>query len=127
MEREGTRLFVRFLGLIDDMAAAAEEGEQIPKQSFFDVGKFGVPVAVGGLIYMFLFSPLLLPGHSENQVQCGENQCSSAFLPASSSSRHPEFFPRWSGGDGSLACGRLHSRRSWSARSGWTLSRIRQV
>ena len=82
MEREETSLFVRFLGLIDDMAVSAEEGEQIPEQSFFDIGKFGVPVAVGGLIYMYLFSPLLLPGLSESQVQCGENKHCSAFLPA---------------------------------------------
>ena len=108
------------------MAESAEEGEEIPKQSFFDIGKFGVPVAVGGLIYMYLFSPLLLPGLSESQVQClGEHR--NAFHFDSSFSRHSEFFPRWTGGDGELACDWLHGGRSWSAWSGWTLSRIRQV
>ena len=61
------------------MAASAEEGEQIPKQSFFDIGKFGVPVAVGGLIYMYLFSPLLLPGLSQNQVQCWADAAMHSF------------------------------------------------
>ena len=68
--RKETRLFVRSLGLIDDMAASTEEGEQIFKQSFFDIRMFGVSVAIGGLIYKYLFYLLLLPGLSQNQVQC---------------------------------------------------------
>lgn len=40
---------------------------------FFDIGKFGVPVAVGGLIYMFIFSPVLLPGNSKTRVRYSQS------------------------------------------------------
>eukprot|EP00210_Caulerpa_lentillifera_P002468 g2366.t1 len=50
-----------------------EESDLDGGTGFFDIGKFGIPVAIGGLIYMFIFSPLLLPGRSSARLQYNQS------------------------------------------------------
>lgn len=59
-----------------------EDDEHLEGQGFFDIGKFGVPVAIAGLVYMFLFSPLLLPGLSQNSYRCEISNLCRAFADA---------------------------------------------
>eukprot|EP00803_Ostreobium_quekettii_P006321 evm.model.scf_164.7 EVM.evm.TU.scf_164.7 scf_164:94260-120106(+) len=49
------------------VVAGQQEDAGEGRPGFFDIGKYGVPVAIWGLIYMVVFAPVLLPGRSKGR------------------------------------------------------------
>lgn len=58
-----TNLVVK--GLLEERYPENEDGErEVPEIGLFDLGKFGVPIALAGMTYVLLFSMFLIPGGS---------------------------------------------------------------
>jgi len=48
----------------------ANKNPDVEKPEFFDISSYGVPVAIFGMLYMFIFSRFLLPGDKDKAVKC---------------------------------------------------------
>ncbi|GMH35609.1 hypothetical protein BSKO_03477 [Bryopsis sp. KO-2023] len=56
------------IGTSTNLVVAGQQEERgFGKPGFFDISKYGVPVAISGMIYMMIFAPLLLPGKSNER------------------------------------------------------------
>jgi hypothetical protein len=74
----GTSTNLVVVGLLQ----ARYPGEDVANIGLFDLGKYGVPIAFAGMIYILLFSNLLMPGGSKFIGKSGSGGGNDVVLPA---------------------------------------------